>query len=84
MESKKKKNEIGWWEMLRLRCFRPGVKTQDLADKKKKNEKKNSLLFSSFSSPELLTWWLLEDGFLVTFSYPSSRQVEEKEGKKGW
>jgi hypothetical protein len=39
MESKKK-NEIGWWEMLRLRCFRPGVKTQDLADKKKKTKRK--------------------------------------------
>jgi hypothetical protein len=83
MESKKK-NEIGWWEMLRLRCFRPGVKTQDLADKeKKKRKEKFPPLLLLLSSPELLTWWLLEDGFLVTFSYPSSRQVEEK-GKKGW
>jgi hypothetical protein len=49
----------------------------------KKNEKKNSLLFSSFSSPELLTWWLLEEWLLGYFLLPIFTSSGGKGRKKG-
>jgi hypothetical protein len=66
--------------MLRLRCFRPGVKTQDLADKKKKRKEKFSplLLLLESRTLDLVTprGWLL--GYFLLPIFTSSGGKRKK------